>query len=147
MKSILSFLAIVMASLIFVSCGKKNDSDNSTAIIGKWTAVKQYDKSYVAGQLISSDTFAIVAPDYATFEFKTGNVFKSDYSVQGEEDHVTGYYKLQGSQIFVGDSEADPEKEIYTYQLTGNSLSMSISYSDTVNSVIYKDEVKIDLKK
>lgn len=147
MKSLAPFLAIIMASLIFVSCGKKNDTSSSNEIIGKWTSIAQYEKYYVSGQLVYSDTIAITPPDYANIEFKTGNIFVSNSSIEGEEDHQTGYYKLQGNQVSVGETEADPDKEIYIYKLTGNNLTLSTSLSDTTNSVISKDELTIELKR
>lgn len=148
MKRHASLLFAALVTCALFSCGHKDDNAKPTQeIIGGWDGTQLVSIEYQGSQLIGSDTALIVSPDYLTLEFKTGNSFAINSSINGSENHQSGYYQLQGNMILLGGTVSDPNKETYTYQLNGKSLVLHYTSNDTVNNVIYRDEEQIWLQK
>ena len=138
-----AFLAIII--IAFSACGKKDKENPSNSIIGNWKGEKQIDKDFINGQLNSSDTTLITPPNYFNLSFKANNNFEADSEIDGDSEHQSGYYSVSGNQITLGASAADPDKENYTFTISGNSLVLFINDSETNNGVTYKYETTIYL--
>lgn len=138
-----ALLAIII--IAFSACGKKDKENPSNSIIGNWKGEKQINKDFLNGQLNNSDTTLITPPNYFNLSFKTNNNFEADSEIDGDSEHQSGYYSVSGNKITLGASAADPDKEEYTFTISGNSLVLLITDSETYNGATYRYETTIYL--
>lgn len=131
--------------LIFSACGKKDKESN--ALVGNWKGDKSIETEYINGQFSGSDTTVLTSPDYFNLTFKSNNNFELDSKIHGDTEHESGYYSISGNQLSLGATEADPDKDVYTFQLNGNSLIMNSTDTTVNNNIIYNVESIIYLTK
>lgn len=143
MKNLLFVLLSIAFCSLMLSCHKDDKAKPSEKIAGKWNGTKVQGLSYQDDKLVDSGTTYLTSPDYFKLEFKSGNAIAMDYSVQGDEGHVSGYYAIVGNTLKLGGTADDPDLETYTFNLGGNSLELISIDTYTENNHSYKDEERI----
>lgn len=140
MKNLL-VLAVALSGILLSSCGHKDDKAKpKDQIIGTWNGTKLEVFLYQGDNLVNQQSSTISDPDYFIVEFKSGKVVTISQSVQGEEDHETGYYIIQGNRLTVGETENDPDADIYTYSIHGNALEIISTDTYTEDNQTYTYE-------
>jgi hypothetical protein len=125
-RLIFSLMALFMLSMTFVSCGDDDDDDKGGAsLVGTWKAVSgTYVEDGKTHNYNFSDEFYITM----VFTDKTVTTTASDGK---DTDTDTRSYTLSGNKIVIPGDEG-----VSTYSLSGDTLTITITYDDGGNEVI-----------
>jgi hypothetical protein len=128
MKKILAVL--LMLTVLFAGCGKKNDTPSDTArIIGKWKTGASTLIYYLAGkEVYRVTTAATVTNDYS--EFRTGGVLADFTYISGTNySEVDGSWAISGSKITI---VVQGQSQDYTFSFADdNTLNLTATVTGT----------------
>lgn len=141
MKYLKLSLVIAIAAISFSACKKDKDK---TSIIGTWNATMMVSSAEMNGVPMYADTMTISGDNYMRITFMADNKTKAE-SNMGEVTNETGYYSISGSQLVLGDSADDPEKETFNFQLSGSKLTLSKEQTETTGGGTVKAKMTIHL--
>jgi hypothetical protein len=139
MKKIITLVFItIITTAVFISCKK----EETTSLLGKWNATKEFYTEYKNGAIITSDTTLYGVVDKISLEFASNGTGKLSYNEGNNILTDVFTYKTEGNNLIV---YIDGDTSTNTYTLTSKQLTLYSSEENESEGDLYKWEYKMFL--
>ncbi len=142
------FKVFTLSSILILICitgSSITTKCNAQSIVGKWNqvsakqfftpeGVKQTGKSVIEGQTSSTDKMEL--------EFKSDHTY-TEFAGHIKLHTVTGTWSVSGNQLTMvaaAEKRAGMGGRIYTFSITGNTMTRTMIVKPPYNTMVYKQE-------